>query len=99
MGEFVIAIRREHNKETEIYGQAQTENSAVTKADRLYNQLFLDTVAVLEVDVISGLLTTAYKRERTCKHLNIQFTLTMTGVHPVCEGCMSTMIVQEEREI
>ena len=96
MSGFVIAIQREHNLPPEIYGQAPTENSAITRADRLYNQMLLDTVAVVRVDSKTGIITTPYKRIRRCKHSNVQFTLSQTGIHPVCNGCGLVMEVEED---
>ena len=61
--------------------------------------MLLDSVAVIEVDSRNGIITIPYKRIRKCKHLNVQFTLTNTGVCPVCEGCGMVMTVNETEEI
>ena len=98
MSGFVIAIRRDFNHPEEIHSQAPSENSAISRADRLYSQMLLDAVAVIEVDSKNGFITTPYRRERRCKHPNVQFTLTNTGVCPVCEGCRTVMTVNETEE-
>lgn len=78
-----------------------TENLAVSRADRLYCELLLDTVAVVEVGK-DQFVNVVYKRIRTCKHTNIQFVLTTTGVHPVCQnsvcGLVFTPIIEEGKE-
>lgn len=84
---FVIAIKKEYNKEEEIYGEAPTERLAISRADRIYTQMILDTVAVIEVDRENGITTVPYKRVRKCKHTNIQFLLKDEGIVPVCESC------------
>ena len=92
----MIVVRRKFNHPEEIHSKAPSENSAISKADRLYSQMLLDAVAVIEVDSKTGFITTPYKRTRRCKHSTIQFTLTSTGVQPVCEGCKMVMVTQEE---
>ena len=92
MSGFVVIIRREFNREVEIHSEAPTENSAITRADRLFSEMLLDTVAVAEANSKDGFINVSYKRERKCKHHNIQFTLTNTGVNPVCCQCDLTMV-------
>ena len=98
MSEYVVAIRREHQKPEEIYCQARTEASATNRADKLYSQLLLDAVAVVRVGS-KGLIDTPYKRVRKCKHPNVQFTLTEAGVHPVCGDCGLVMEIGKEERI
>jgi len=64
--------------------------------DRIYQSQLLDAVAVIEVDSKEGIVNAVYKRERRCKHPNVQFTLTNTGVNPVCEQCG---LVMEEQSV
>ena len=87
---FVVVIKRAWNKEEEVYGEAPTENLAISRADRLYTQMILDTVAVLELD--GEMITVPYKRTRRCKHTNVQYSLRDDKVVPVCEECGIIMI-------
>ena len=93
MSEFVMLIRKQHGQAEEILGETRSETIATNRVDRAYNDFLADAVAVVEVD--SGFMNTVYKRERKCKHPNVQFTLTDTGVHPVCEQCGLVMVVNE----
>jgi hypothetical protein len=79
-----------------MISEAPSEACAIRRADDLYNFQLLDTVAVVECDTKANSYNTIYKRERRCKHSNIQFTLTKTGVEPTCECCGLVMKVEEE---
>lgn len=91
---FVIVIRRQAGVQEEIFGETRREQSAINQADKLYSSLLLDAVSVIEVE--NGFINPVYKRERRCKHPNVQFVLTDTGIHPVCCGCDLVMEVKEK---
>lgn len=84
---FVITIRKRNKQPAEFLCQSPTETAAISKADRVFNLLNLDTVLVAEVDPKSGIITIPYKRERRCKHPNVQFQLTNLGTKPICQDC------------
>lgn len=98
MSQFVIIMRKRYNSSEEIYGQAPTENLAISRADRLFDKFILDSVAVVEME--KEIVTVPYKRTRKCKHTNIQFLLGTKGeIKPTCEECGIIMVVEEMEEV
>lgn len=87
-------MKKAYNMPEEIYGQAPTENLAISRADRLYDKFILDSVAVVEME--KELITVPYKRTRKCKHTNVQYLLGTKGeIKPTCESCGIIMVVEE----
>lgn len=87
-----MLIKRTHQSKTEIVGESPSERSAIVKADRFYRMDLLHSVAVVECDTKTDLYNQVYKRERRCIHSNVQYTLTTTGIEPVCQSCGLVML-------
>ena len=89
---WVVMMKRTPLSEMEIVGESKSERLAIRQADRCYSLDLADVVMVVECDTQTELYHSVYKRERKCKHTNVQFTLTTSGVQPVCCKCGLVMI-------
>lgn len=80
------------------YTETKNENVGAEIALRLYREMNLDRVAVIQYDdrKPKGLqMHIVYKQERTCKHGNVQGYFTFTHLNPYlrhCEDCSIDMI-------
>lgn len=85
MGRYLIAYREQEQDKLKPHSELQSEGMAISRADWLYSEYSLDMVAV--VTNRDNCLTFIYKRERRCKHKNVQFMITTTGTAPICSEC------------
>lgn len=89
---WIIVAKMNYQAQAEMIAEAPSERSGIARADRVYCLDLADTVVVVECDTKTNLYNTVYKRERKCKHPNVQFTLTTSGIEPVCCGCGIVMM-------
>jgi hypothetical protein len=84
---WAIIARRTAQSENEIYTSGIiTEHAACMRANIAYKSLILDCVIVLEV--VGKDFHVVYKRERRCKHTNVQYAFDVSGeAMPRCEAC------------
>lgn len=87
MNKFITVIRKQAWLSPTPILESTNRKKAITIADNTYCNSLLDSIAVVEVDSKYNFLEVLYKRERKCKHLNIQLTPTETGTHPLCTEC------------
>lgn len=98
---YAVLIQKRAKAPLQLWKTTRSSSSATIIADREYLAQALDTVIVTEVDLSSSLVSVIYKRERKCKHTNIQLTLLEDNrVVAVCDCCglkFKEDIVNEER--
>ncbi len=84
---WTIVIRRTAQSENEVFASGCiTEHSALLQANAYYKNMILDSVIVVKVD--SNDFSVVYKRERRCKHTNVQYNFDASGDSvPRCEVC------------
>ncbi len=89
---FMVVIKREYSSPPEISVILAMETLAIHRADALFDGHFLDTVMVTEL-LPHQEYRRIYKRERKCKHHNIQFQMDTRGdTIPICTDCNSPII-------
>jgi len=98
MTSYIVAHRlRSRDKDTIHPEQFTYERNAEHYANSIYSRLQLDRVLVLEIDDESRMSSQVFKRERRCKHENIQMEIAGSSMlHYRCMECGEILVGPKE---